>query len=533
MRRREFAIGAALSGLAPLRRAQAQTVGPSRAESLRILSEAGPNSFDPIGVGVNRNAIQAHWNLYDRLVRFGVKQADDGVASYDYYAIEPELAERFEVSGDRRSLTFHLRRDAVFHDGSPVTAEDVKWSLDRVVSLPIGQAQFATGSMTDPAQFEILDAHTLRVATPQADRFALPNLALTFPVIFNSRLAKANATTSDPWATEWLKMNPAGGGPFKLEAHHPGQSLTFARFDQWRSGPLPGFRRVLWQVAPAAQSRRQALERGDVDVAQDLPPQDVRSISRSTIAKVVGAPMAGVFQFIGMNTAIAPFDKVKVRQAIAHALPYQAMFEAALFRRGRPLFGGTPGAPGSIDFPQPLGYATDLPKARALLAEAGLAQGFETRLSFELSNATIGEPVALLVQEALGKIGIKVAIDKIPAGQMGTLLQRKELPLFFEGSSAFLADPDYFFRIFYSGPTRWNFGNYRNPEFDALVERTRFESSLRAYFDDVRRMIELAKEEVPIILLWQPNLDLGLLNTVGGYAYQFHRQLDFRTLKRL
>ncbi len=532
MRRRDFGIGAAAFGatsMLPMRWASAQT----RAESLRILSEAGPNSFDPIGVGVNRNGIQMHWNVYDRLVRFGSKKMDDGTLYYDYYGIEPELAERFEVSADKRSITFHLRRNATFHDGSPITAEDVKWSLDRVISLPVGKSQFATGSMTDPSQFEIVDMHTIRVTTPKADRFTLPNLAIPFPIIINSKVAKSHATAEDPWATEWLKNNAAGGGPFKLEAHTPGQSVTYSRFDEWKNGTLPGFRRVLWQVVPAAQSRRSSLERGDADIVQDLPPQDAVSMSQAGAVKVVGVPMAGAFQFIGMNNAMAPFDNLKVRQAIAYALPYQEMFEAALFKRGKALFGGKPGVPESMEFPQPLGYSTDPVKARALLAEAGHPNGFETTFSFELSNATVGEPVSLLIQEALGKIGIKVTINKVPGGQLGTMLQKKEVPFFFEGSTAYLSDPDYFFRIFYNGPTRWNFGGYQNPEFIALVEKTRFETDLATYMTDVKRMIQLAKEEVPIILLWQPALDTGLQKSVDGYKYLFHRQLEFRTLRRV
>ena len=104
MNRREFAVwGASLAaaGLVPVRFAQAQ----SRAETLRILSEAGPNSFDPIGIGVNRTAIQLHWNTYDRLVRFGTKTQPDGTLYYDYFTIEGELADRYEVSADKRSIT--------------------------------------------------------------------------------------------------------------------------------------------------------------------------------------------------------------------------------------------------------------------------------------------------------------------------------------------------------------------------------------------------------------------------------------------
>ncbi|HLS18677.1 MAG TPA: ABC transporter substrate-binding protein, partial [Paracoccaceae bacterium] len=212
---------------------------------------------------------------------------------------------------------------------------------------------------------------------------------------------------------------------------------------------------------------------------------------------------------------------------------YDAMFNAALYGRGEPLFGGEPGRPETTKFPQPLGYSTDIERARELMAESGHPDGFETSIAYELSMATVAEPIALLIQEALVEIGIRLTIEKIPAGQLGTLLQEKKVPFYFEESASYLADPDYFFRIFYHGDTRWNFGDYQNPEFRELVEKTRYETDRQVYETDVLRMIELAKEEIPIILLWHPSLDTGMLKSVGGYSYTFHRQLDYRPLKRV
>lgn len=530
MKRRDFlASMAALTAATtlPVKWAAAQT----REESIRVLSEGAANSFDSFSVGVNRNSIQISWNVYDRLVTFAYKPREDGVPYYDYFDIKGELAERYEVAADKKSITFHLRKDAVFHDGAPVTAEDVKWSLDRVVASPVGKAQFQTGSMTDPAQFVVVDTHTLRIDLPQPDRFALPNLALTYPIIVNSKLAKEHATEKDPFAMEWLKTNAAGGGAFKIENAAMGERILLARNDDWKSGPLPKIRRVLWQTVPAAESRIASLVRKDADIVQDIPPKDVVTLLDNPDIKVVGVPTSS-FQFIGMNGDLAPFNDVRVRQAIAYALPYDDMFKAALFGRGEPLFGGKPGEPDTTKFPQPLGYSTDLDKAKALLAEAGLAEGFSTTFSYELSIATIAEPVALLLQEALGKIGIKVEIEKVPAGQLGTLLQEKKVPFYFEGSTSYLADPDYFFRIFYHGDTRWNFGSYKNPEFAALVEKTRYETDAAAYDTDIKRMITLVKQDIPIILLWHPALDTGMQKNIEGYSYAFHRQLELKTLSR-
>jgi len=525
MRRRDvLKLAAAVPALAG--------AGPAaRGDSLRLLTEGWPNTFDPIGLGANRYAIGLHWNSYDRLLRFATVRKADGTLAEDPTKLEGELAEGWEVSADGREITLRLREGALFHDGTPVGAEDVKWSLDRVVSLPVGRAQFATGSMLDPSQFRVLDARTLRIATPRADRFTLPNLALTFPIIINSRLARAQATAADPWATDWLRGNVAGGGAFRLEQHQPGQRLLLSRNDDWRNGAAPGFRRVLWQASPTPAARRAALERGDADWAQDLLPRDAAALAESGRLLVPAGAAPGAFHFIGMNGLRPPFDDVRVRRAVACALPYQAMFQAALFGRGRPLF-GPPDAADGLRFPQPMGTATDPEQARALLAEAGLAEGFSTTFSFDQTRATVGGPVALLVQEALGRVGIRVTIETVPGGQLGTLLERRQVPFFFEGSAAFLAAPDYFFRVFYHGSTRWNFGAYGNPEFAALVEQTRFAPAGDGYDAAVARMIALARADLPIIPLWQPASDNGLQPGISGHVERFHRMPELRTLGR-
>lgn len=530
MNRREFLTTTAAVGAAtilPVSWAAAQT----REESLRVLSEGAANSFDSFSVGVNRNSIQVTWNIYDRLVAFGYKDYGDGIQYYDYFDIQPQLAESYSVSDDKTSITFNIRKDATFHDGSPVTAEDVKWSLDRVVASPIGAAQFRTGSMTSPDQFVVVDEHTVRIDLPQPDRFALPNLALTYPIIVNSKLALQHATEEDPFAMEWLQANPAGGGAFKVSQADMGEKILFERFDDWKSGALPGFRRVLWQTVPAAETRVASLVRGDADIVQNLPPKDVQTLLENDAVKVIGVPTSS-FYFIGMNSGMAPFDNKMVRQAIAHALPYDDIFQVALFGRGRALHGGAPGKPDTIQYPQESGYDTDLDKARALLSEAGMPDGFKTTFSYELSQATIAEPVALLLQEALGKIGIEVEIEKVPAGQLGTLLQEKKVPFYFENSTAYLSDPDYFFRVFYMGDTRWNFGSYKNEEFAELVNSVRYEADQGIYEDKVKRMIEMVKEDIPIIILWHPSLDTGMQKDIAGYSYVFHRMLEMKTLKR-
>ncbi len=534
MKRRDFLEGGLMA--IPAGYLAMQGIGPAvaqgRAETLRVLSDGVPNTFDPSGAGANRDANGFSWNVYSRLVRFGRYPVAGEIYHYDYDTLEGEVAESWEVSPDGRSITFRIRRDATFHDGTPITAAEVKWSLDRAVSMPASARQMGTGSMTSPDQFVIVDPRTLRIDFPQEDRFALPNLALTFPAIINARLARQHATAADPWAAEWLRENVAGSGAFMLDSFTAGQQIAFARFDGWTCGPMPRLRRVIHQLVPAPSGRALAVERGDADIAVGLPPQEIEGLEGKPGVRIVSIPMRNAFQFIGMNNDIAPFDDVHLRLAIAHALPYRAMFEGVMRGRGRPLFGGTEWIPASAAWPAPQPYATDLARAREHLAKSKVPDGFATSFTFNIADEAVAEPLAILIQEALAEIGITLEIAKVPSAQWGTLQTEKKVPFFFDVSVAWLNDPDYFFRIFYSGDWRWNYGSFRNAEVEALLAEVRFERDRAVYEAKVRRIIEIVLAECPIILLWQPSHDLPMRDDLRGYTYYFHRQVDYRVLSR-
>jgi peptide/nickel transport system substrate-binding protein len=510
--------------------ADAQAANPSM---LRVLLEDSPNTMDPAGTGYNPASINITWNVYDRLVTYGTKPVEgvDGASIYDYGNIVGQAAERFDISKDGRVITFYMRPGATFHDGKPVTAHDAKWSLDRVVSVTTGKAQMATGSLTSPSQFEVIDDMTLRVTLPEQDRFTLPDLCVVFPAILNSQLCKQHATADDPWAERWLKTNTAGSGPYKLVRFTPDQGFMLEKFNAWKNGQPVSYERVTAQVVPVASSRRASAERGDADIVRGLSGKDVQDLKARSDIRLMGIANPGAVTLIALNSQIAPLNNKKVRQAIAHAVPYQQIFDSVLYGRGTAMFGGKPGS-AITEFPQPLPYTYDLEKAKALLAEAGLSGGFETSFFIDSSLAQIAEPTAILLQESLGKIGVKLKIEKIPSGQMGTAQTEHKLPMFMATGTAWLRNPDYFFRVYYSSPTRWNFGNFKHDEMNKLTAETRFEKDPTVYRTKVKRMIEIAKDEVPMILMWSPYQDTVLSKNVQGYTYMFHGQLELRGLKK-
>jgi peptide/nickel transport system substrate-binding protein len=234
------------------------------------------------------------------------------------------------------------------------------------------------------------------------------------------------------------------------------------------------------------------------------------------------------------KTKIPPFDNINVRKAIAYALPYDDMFNAALFGRGAPLFGGTwpNGEPASSAYPVPQPVKTDLDVARKYLAEAGMAQGFATSFSFNVGQSAVAEPMAALIKEALGKIGITVDIQKLPDAQMSTAINDKKLPFFTENLTAWLPSTDYWYRYSYTGDQRWNYSCLTSPELADLANQARFELDPAQYEAETRRLNRIAFDLMPVVPLWSPSQDAVMAPSLDGYVYQFHRQVDFRDLSR-
>ncbi|NJM35718.1 MAG: ABC transporter substrate-binding protein [Rhodomicrobium sp.] len=535
MDRRQFLHGAgALSlsaGLLPFLKHSAAWA--ARADTAVIAIGNSINSLDLHRSGTNRPSYQVTVNIYDRLLRFGTKTLDSGAIVNDYNTLEGELAESWEIAPDGMSVTFKLK-DAKFWDGTPVTAEDVKWSFDRAVSLGgFPAVQMKAGSLEKPEQFEAVDAKTFKITFLRKSKLTLPDLAVPVPFVLNSKVGKANATEKDPWATDYFHRTPAGSGAYKVSRWDPGQQIVYERNDDWKGGPLPAIRRVIIREIPSSATRRALIERGDIQLAFDIPAKDAKEIKEKGTAEVVGAPIANCLHVLCTNLTFEPFKDKRVRQAVAWAVPYEQIFEQAAYGRGLQMWGGKNAEPADIVWPQPFPYTTDYDKAKELLAQTEYKNGFEVPLSFDLGTSSWGEPAALLIQEGLAKIGIKTTIDKIPGANWRTVaLVEKKLPLLLENFGGWLDTPDYYFYWAYLKGNLFNASNYDDPEMAALVGDTLHMSTDNPdYAPKIKRMLTKAFDEVPRIPLWQPFLDSAMSKNLSGYTSWFHRQPDARLMK--
>ena len=535
MKRREFlrsmtALAASTAITAPAIFSAAKAA--SRKETLLLVTENGPNNLDIHGIGTNRPGYEASWNCYDRLITHEKKTLSDGSISYDRDKLKGELADDMNI-GDM-SVTFKLKKNVKFHDGTPVTANDVKWSFDRAVSVGgFPTVQMKAGSLVKREQFVVVDDATFRVDFIKKDRLTVPDLAVIVPGIYNSGLLKKHVTEKDSWALEYTKVNTAGSGAYKVVSWKPGVETIYERFDDWVGGEKPEIQRVIWRTIPSAGNRRALMERGDADISFDLPAKDFSEMKKEGKLKMISNPIGNGMYSLELNVVHPPFNNEKIRQAIAYAIPYNKIVSAAIFGVGNPLFGGSSNDVSTIAWPQPTAYKTDMAKAKALMAESGVG-AIDTTISFDLGDAVNSEPIAELIQESLAQIDIKTTINKVPGSNWRSEMAKKTMPMMVNFFSGWLDYPEYFFFWCYSGQNAiFNTPSYVSAEMDAFIDGARAAAAVgdkESYSTDVKGFISKAWHEVPRVPLFQPFLNVATQKNISGYCYWFHRQVDYRSI---
>jgi peptide/nickel transport system substrate-binding protein len=527
--RREVVAGLIAATALPGSRAEAQ----SAADTLTVVSPRSTNSLDAMAPGANGLSRMVAWQTYDRLVSHGEKPLEDGTISYDSRVLKPELAESWDLSKNAQAYTFHLRKNATFHDGTPVTAKDVKWSFDRAVAIGgLSAIQMAAGGMTRPDQFRVINDYLFQVVLDQPNKLTVADIAVPVAIIINSELAKKHATDSDPWAIDWISHNDAGGGAFKIESWTPDQELVLSRFDAWKSGPLPKLRRVILQQIAVLATRRDMLDRGEVDMAFGFSPKDYVELTTEGKVKVISVPMQNDLVFLDMNVRIAPFDNQKVREAISYAIPYKDILSSAVYDRARPMFDGDPNRPYDPTWPVPLKHGQDLDKAKQLLAAAGFSNGFPSSLSFNASRGIVGEATAALIQDSFKQIRVEITLDKVAGDDWFARMAAKTMPMVINEFYGWLDDPAYNFFWTYDGANNsvFNTANYANPKLDVLIDRARFTYDPDVHRACVQAMVDTVMSDLPRVPLYSRIAHYAMQKNVKGFEYWFHRYPDFRKL---
>ncbi len=339
------------------------------------------------------------------------------------YQPQPYLAKTWKVAEDGLSVTFDLVDDATFHDGAPITSEDVKFSLETVRdNHPFGQAMFGqVAAIETPAP----DRIELRLSQP------VPGLMRSLQPLLMPILPKHVYDDGQEIKTHPRNMeNVVGSGPFMVEENNPAERLTLVKYDGFFIEGRPYLDRIVYPLVKDPLTRVLMLEKGEIDYAAfaGIRPTDAARLERAEGVEMTteGYGALGYIHYLEMNLREAPFDDRKVREALAHAI--DTGFLAKVIFGGRvapgtgPLHTGNPFY--SADVP---GYAPDMEKAAALLDEAGYSLDDNgKRFSFVLDvpswNPQAHGPAAEYIQAQLAKLNIDVELRRAP--DFGTWVQR-------------------------------------------------------------------------------------------------------------
>ena len=440
--------------------------------------------------------------------------------------IVPDLAKEWDISPDGRVFTFRLREDAKFHDGSPVTAEDFRWSLERaadpltespVTDLYLGDVVGVSDKLNGESEsitgLRVIDDYTLELTIDAPKSYFIAKL--TYPTGFV--LDRENVEAEDD---NWI-FQPNGTGPFRLKWYDVGEAILLARNEHYHLGP-PFLDEV--EFILSGGDAMLMYENDEIHITglglADL--ERVQDPANPLSAELATAPPGFSVSFIAMNLEQEPFDDVKVRQALNYAIDKREIATEVMEDLVVPAKGIIP--PGFPSYnPDLRGYEFNPDKAKQLLAESKYGGDLENFPSVTISVAgNFGASVGLDLQAMLKTWQDVLGIDaEIQQTEWATFLQdvhKKRFQMFTLTWSADYPDPQNFLDIMFHSQSDNNWMNYNNREVDSLLEAARTEQDQAARFEQYNRIEQLIVDDAPWVPLWHSTESKVLIKpSVKGY----------------
>ena len=431
-------------------------IGAQAQTNITVAMQLEPPHLDPTSAAAGAIDSVLYSNVFEGLTRF---MADGSVV--------PGLAESWEISDDGLVYTFKLHNGVLFHDGTAMDAEDVKFSLDRARAEDSTNAQKALyAGITDVA---VIDPLTAQLTLAEANGNMLFSLAWGDAVIVASE------------SIENIKTNPIGTGAFKFVNWVQGDKIELARNPEYWGTPAI-LENVTFKFISDPTAAFAAVMAEDVDYFSAFPaPENLPQFEADPRFQVIIGSTEGE-TILSINNKMPPFDDPKVRAAVAHAIDRQSIIDGAMFGYGTPI--GTHFAPHNPAYVDLTGdSAFDPEKAKALLAEAGFADGFETTL--HLPPPSYARRGGEIIAAQLAQVGIKAEIINVEWAQwLETVFKGKNFGLTIVSHTepmdiGIYANPDYYFQ-------------YDNPDFQTLMTKlnSTTDPDLRtSMLQDAQRMI--------------------------------------------
>lgn len=482
------------------------TVSPALAavpkEMLAIGKAADPQTLDP-AVTIDNNDWAVTYPAYQRLVRY---KTEGGKGTTE---IEGDLATAWQASDDQKIWTFTLNPTAKFADGTPVTAAAVKASFERLMKIAQGPSEAFPQDMKIEA---LGDSVRFTLGTPFAP--FLYTLANDGAAIINPAVL---AQHSKDDARGWLAEHTAGSGPFMLQRWQKGQQLVLVPNPHY-NGKRPAFKRVIIKIIGESASRRLQLTRGDIDIAESLPVDQLSALKKEDKVSVAEYPSLRV-TYLYLNNAKAPLDQVALRRAISWSTDYQGMVKGILAGNGKQMRGPIPEGMWGFDA-QAMQYSNDPAQAQA--AWQNVANKPKT-LSFLYSDSDPNwEPIALSTQASLGALGINLKLEKLANATMRDRIGKGDYDIAIGNWSPDFADPYMYMNYWFQSDKKGLPGNrafYSNAQVDVLLKQAVATTDQTARTRDYQAAQKQVIDDAAYVYLFQKNYQVAMNKAVQGFVY--------------
>lgn len=459
------------------------SAGPAGAKLLRLNVEADPATLSPITSSelISNDVID---NMYEGLTAID----RDG-------KVVPALAERWQAHEDGKGFRFWLRKGVKFHSGRELSAADVKWTFEQILTPSqkgglgvtyltkvVGGKEMLDGKAADLPGVKVLDPLSLEV------RFTEPDVL--FPMY---PLRVVDRGVVNDHGPDWVQKASAGTGPFQFVHWKRGVEVQLASFKgYWRGAPaIDG---VSFMVVPTIDTAISMYEAGELDLV-DVPRIAVRRVLQDQrfASQLLQVPAAQV-QYLGLNQNLfAPFKDRRVREAVSLVVNREAVVKGLYGGAAFPLYGSiTQGVPG-FD-PERAKIPYDPERARNLLAEAGFPGGKGFPALDIQSTALNRDELAYMANQFKKELGLDVRVQVVERGTFIKAMNEGQVPFFSWGWTADYPDGAYFLSQMWHSKSRWNRARYANPKYDEVIDRAMAvadnEARYRLYHEAERVLME-------------------------------------------
>ncbi len=471
------------------------------ADTLVIGKPADPQTLDP-AVTIDNNDWTITYPAYQRLMRY--KQID-GKGSTE---VEGDLAAKWTVSDDNLVWTFTLNKGQKFADGTELTANAVKLSFERLLA----KKQGPSGAFPEDMKIDAVDDYTVRFTLQKPFAPFLYTLANNGASIINPKvLQRKDADT-------WLAGHTAGSGPYQLVSWQKGQSLVLEQNPNYGGDKTPDFAKFVVNIVPEASARRLQLQKGDLDIAEELPVDQLQALKDHKNVKVAEFPSLRV-TYLYLNNAKGPLQNKSLRHAVVDALDYKGIVQGIMMGQAKQMRGPIPeglwGHDESIPVP-----TQDIAKAKQEVQKAG---GVSSPLLLRYSTADPAwEPIALTVQANLNAIGLQVKLEKLANATLRENLDQGNFDISIGNWSPDFADPYMFTSYWFDSDKHGLAGNrsfYTNPEVDKWLRKAATLSDQNERIALYKKVQEQVVADAAYAYLYQKNYQVGLGANVKGFVF--------------